>query len=78
MDKDFSNYFMYDGVKWRIDQVSTNNYNLGNNGTPFVGGSNVDRLTDHIKVKAFLVDEWVINREEEYLKSIIPPTETKK
>jgi hypothetical protein len=54
-----SDFFIYEGVKWRVDYTMTYNVSLNNEGTPFVVGSDVNDLTQHIKVKTFLVREWV-------------------
>jgi hypothetical protein len=54
-----SGFFIYEGVKWRVDYTMTYNVSLNNEGTPFVVGSDVNDLTQHIKVKTFLVREWV-------------------
>lgn len=54
-----SDYFMYEGKKYRVDYTMTYNVSLNNDGTPFVVGSEIDNLTSHLKVKTFLVKEWV-------------------
>jgi hypothetical protein len=54
-----SDYFMYEGEKYRVDYTMTYNISLINKGTPFVVGSKVSDLTNHLKVKTFLVKEWV-------------------
>jgi len=52
-------HFIYDGEKYRVDYTMTYNVSLSNEGTPFVVGSKVNDLTSHLKIKTFLVDEWV-------------------
>jgi hypothetical protein len=54
-----SDFFIYEGVKYRVDYTMTYNVSLNNEGTPFVVGSDVRDLTQHIRVKTFLVREWV-------------------
>lgn len=54
-----SDYFMYEGEKYRVDYTMTYNVSLNNEGTPFVVGSKVSNLTSHLKVKTFLIKEWV-------------------
>lgn len=54
-----SDYFMYKGEKYRVDYTMTYNVSLNNEGTPFVVGSKVDNLTSHLKLKTFLVEEWI-------------------
>jgi hypothetical protein len=54
-----SDSFIYEGVKYRVDYTMTYNVSLNNDGTPFVIGCDVSDLTQHIKLKTFLVREWV-------------------
>jgi hypothetical protein len=54
-----SDHFLYEGEKYRVDYTMTYNVSLNNEGTPFVVGSKVDNLTSHIRLKTFLVNEWV-------------------
>ena len=54
-----SDHFMYEGEKYRVDYTMAYNVSLNNEGTPFVVGSKVDNPTNHIKLKTFLVKEWV-------------------
>jgi len=52
-------YFMYDGEKYVVDYIMTYNISLNNEGSPFVYGCNVEEPTNQLKLKTFLVDEWV-------------------
>jgi hypothetical protein len=51
--------FMRNGVTYRVNWIMTYNVNINNNGTPYVIGNNFKQLTDHIKLKTFLVDNWI-------------------
>lgn len=53
-----SEYFIYEGERYRVSYRLTYNCNLNNDGTSFVVGSKFPEYTEHLKIKSFLILQW--------------------
>lgn len=52
-------YFMYQKERYMVNYTLTYNASMNNKGTPFVVGYKEDDPTSYLRIKVFLVEEWL-------------------